>query len=256
MADHDSVIAGRNPVREICEQESERVKEVLIQPGGGEDLQKLRDHLERLGVDVNSRPVKVLDRMARGAAHQGVVARVRPKAYVDVDEMLSGIARTLGDVKKKKPLVVVLDQITDPYNFGAILRSAVAAGADGVIVPESHAAPLSPVAVKASAGTAHKIPIAETESLHRTLEAMKERGYWIAGAAGEGEETVWSMEWDRATAIVIGSEGEGLRPHLRRICDFLVRIPMRGPAESLNASVAAGILLFEAARVRLESETE
>ena len=111
-------------------------------------------------------------------------------------------------------------------------------------------APLSAVTVKASAGTATRIPIAQVSDLAQTVEQLKERGYWIAGADGTAETTVWEMDWDRPVALVIGSEGKGLRPEVREACDYLVAIPMRGPAQSLNASVAAGIFLFAAARVR------
>ena len=138
---------------------------------------------------------------------------------------------------------------------GAILRSALAAGAGGVVVPERGQAPLSAVAVKASAGAALRIPVARTTNLAEALHAMKERGYWVAGLAGDGAgaaevQSVWDYDWDRPTVIVVGNEGRGLRPVVRSACDVLVEIPLRGPVESLNASVAAGVALFAAARMR------
>ena len=151
---------------------------------------------------------------------------------------------------KRNPSLVVLDEISDPHNFGAILRSAVASGASGVIVPDRNQAPLGATALKASAGTAPRIPVARVTNLADALVQLKERGYWVAGLDGEAEKTVWTLDWDRPTALVIGSEGRGLRPRVRETCDYLVSIPMRGPAESLNASVAAGIALFAAVRGR------
>jgi 23S rRNA (guanosine2251-2'-O)-methyltransferase len=168
--------------------------------------------------------------------------------------MLAGIAPNLDAVREAKPVLVVLDGVEDPHNFGAILRSAVAAGADGVIVPDRGMAPLSAVALKASAGTALQIPIARAGNLPEALHQLKERGYWVIGLdSGEGpgeHTTVWDYDWDRAVALVVGNEGRGLRPGVRAVCDVRAAIPMRGPAESLNASVAAGIALFAAVRGR------
>jgi len=133
-----------------------------------------------------------------------------------------------------------------------MLRSAVAAGVDGVIVPATSMAPLNAAAIKASAGTATRLPIARTGDLARTLDALKERGYWICGAEGAAETTLWEVDWDRPLAVVMGSEDKGLAPDVAAACDVLTSIPMRGPADSLNVSVATGILLFAAARPRVE----
>ncbi len=246
-------IAGRNPVREALEsrQVGRRIEKVFIQQGaGGEPIAAIRRAAEAAGVPVQYVPAGRIQQEARGANHQGVVARAAPVAYRELEEMLAAVAPTWDDVQARKPLVVCLDRITDPHNFGAILRSAVAAGADGVIVPTRHMAPVSAVTVKASAGTARRIPIARTEDLQESLVQLKERGYWVAGADGDGDTSVWQMDYDRPLALVIGSEGKGLRRAIAEACDVRVAIPLRGPAESLNASVAAGILLFAAARVR------
>lgn len=257
-ADDGSLIAGRNPVRDLLADAPERVEKVVLQTGAhGSAIDAVRRLAKAAGVVVQTAPSQRLDKLAPGLAHQGVVAIVSPVAYLDLDAMLSAIAPSLDDVRDQKPVVIVLDEVEDPHNFGAILRSAVAAGAAGAVVPERRMAPLSAVAVKASAGTALRLPIARVGRLADALEQMKERGYWIVGLAGAEEEggttertTVWAYDWDRAVAIVVGNEGRGLRPAVRATCDVLAEIPLRGDAESLNASVAAGVALFAATRER------
>ncbi|CAN5609259.1 23S rRNA (guanosine(2251)-2'-O)-methyltransferase RlmB [soil metagenome] len=245
------VLAGRNPVREALERGDPPLERVLIQ----RDLpQRVTDQYRRLadaaGVPFQMVPQQKLVQLAGGATHQGVVAVGALAAYRDLDEILSEIAPTLDDVKERKPIVLALDEIEDPHNFGAILRSAVAAGVSAVVVPDRRMAPLSAVALKASAGTGLRIPLARVRNLADSLTAMKERGYWVAGLAGDGEDTIWSLDWDRAMVLVIGGEGSGLRPRVAGVCDHLVSIPMRGDAESLNASVATGVALFAAVRDR------
>lgn len=238
-------------MREALEWGGGRIEKVWIQQGtGGEPIAAIRSAAEAAGVPVQYVPSGRIEHEARGLTHQGVIARAAPVAYRPFDAMLRKVAPTWDDVQRRKPLLVALDRITDPHNFGAILRSAAAAGADGVLIPTRHMAPVSAVTVKASAGTAGRIPIARTDDLPTALVQLKERGYWVAGADGQGTTTVWTMDWDRPIVLVIGSEGSGLRGGVLEACDDRVSIPMRGPAESLNASVAAGILLFAAARVR------
>ena len=253
-----TVVAGRTPVRELLDSDPRRIEKVMLARGRGKlepGIEKLRRAAREAGVPVQMVPPQALDRAARGATHQGAVALVAPVVYRDVDALLSQIAPTLDEVKAQAPLLLALDGVEDPHNFGAILRSAVAAGAEAVIVPERGMAPLSAVAVKASAGTALEAPLARTSDLARTLAAMKERGYWIVGleAAAEGDDratSVWEWDWSRATVLVIGSEGHGLHRSVRDVCDALAAIPMRGEVESLNASVAAGVALFIAAKER------
>ncbi|MDX1547136.1 MAG: 23S rRNA (guanosine(2251)-2'-O)-methyltransferase RlmB, partial [Rhodothermales bacterium] len=229
--------------------EAGRLEKVMLQKGA-RGLDALRHAADQAGVPVQYVPAGRLDRIAPGLTHQGVVAMAAPITYQDLDAMLGAIAPTYDAVQQRKPLLLALDRIEDPHNFGALLRSAVAAGADGVLVPARHMAPLSATTVKASAGTASRIPIARVDNLAEALLRLKERGYWVAGAAGDGETTVWDMDWDRPLALVMGSEGTGLRPRVAGVCDVRVAIPLRGHAESLNVSVAGGILLFAAARTR------
>lgn len=246
-----SLIVGRNPVREALERRGGAVEKVMIQQGaGGRAISEIRRLAGEAGVQVQYAPEARLAKMARGLNHQGVLAVAAPVDYLEVEEMLAGIAPTLDDVRAQKPILLLLDQIQDVYNFGAILRSAVAAGVAGVIVPQHDMAPLNAAALKASAGTATRLPIARVTNLADVIYQLKERGYWVVGAAADGELSMWEMDWDRPVALVIGSEGRGMRPRVAGECDHRVSIPMRGPAESLNASVAAGILLFVAARTR------
>lgn len=254
-----TIVAGRNPVREAIEADPSRIEKVMLARGAHGRIEgaieKVRQAAKAAGVPVQMVPQQKLDRAARGATHQGVVALVAPVAYRDVDDLLSEVAATLDVVKERKPIVLALDGIEDPHNFGAILRSGVGAGVDAIVVTERGQAPLSATAVKASAGTALRAPLARTRDLGRALDAMKERGYWVVGleAAPEADDratTVWDWDWDRATVLVIGSEGRGLSASTRKACDGLAAIPMRGPAESLNASVAAGVALFIAAKER------
>lgn len=251
--DDTSTLIGRQPVLEALEREDVGIEKVMLQQGAsGERIGKIRSRAEERGAPVQYVPEARLRHEADGAAHQGVVAISAPLRYREVDEMLSEIAPTWDAVKTAQPLILVIDRVTDPRNFGAILRSAVAAGTDGVIVPSREMAPLNAAAIKASAGTAPRIPIARADDLPQVLTQLKERGYWVVGAEGTAETSVWEMDWDRPMAVVLGSEGEGVASSVADVCDQLVAIPMPGPAESLNVSVAAGLLLFSATRPRIE----
>ncbi|MFQ5569074.1 MAG: 23S rRNA (guanosine(2251)-2'-O)-methyltransferase RlmB [Rhodothermales bacterium] len=247
-----SLIIGRNPVRESLEQGGAHIEKVMLQKGGGRGLDAIRRAATRAGVPVQYVPVQRLNQVASGVPHQGVVALAAPISYQDVDDLLTAVAPDLETVQREKPILLLLDQLEDPRNFGAILRTAVAAGVGGVIVPKHRMASLNAAAIKTSAGTAMHIPIARTGSLADVVHQLKERGYWVVGASGDGETSAWEMDWDRPLALVMGSEGKGLRPRVADACDYRVSIPMRGNAESLNVSVAAGILLFAAAHTRSE----
>jgi len=249
--DDTSTIIGREPVLEALDREDLGIEKVMLEQGAsGEQIGAIRSTAEERGTPVQYVPAARLRHEAEGAVHQGVVAITAPIRYREADAMLSDIAPTWDAVQAKSPLLLVVDRVTDPRNFGAILRSAVAAGTNGVIVPTREMAPLNAAAIKASAGTAPRIPIARSDNLPRLLTQLKERGYFVYGAEGTADGTVWDADWDRPVAVVLGSEGEGLAPDVADACDELVSIPLRGPAESLNVSVAAGIMLFAAARPR------
>jgi 23S rRNA (guanosine2251-2'-O)-methyltransferase len=173
--------------------------------------------------------------------HQGVVAVVAPYRYADAYELAAG----------ERPLLVVLDRVTDPRNLGAVCRSADGAGATGVVVPAHGAAVVTPAVARASAGAVEHLPIAVVTNLARYLEEVKSGSLWVYGAAGEqGAASMWDTDLSGGVALVLGAEGKGLRPLVRRMCDALVSIPLAGQVESLNVSVAAAVLLYEARRQR------
>lgn len=246
--DTSLLLAGRNPVREALERGDARLERVFLQQNA--HLPDLHRAARSAAVPVQFVPSQRLDRLAPGLTHQGVVAILSVRPYLDVDEMLAEIAPSYEDVIARSPLLLALDGMEDPHNLGAILRSAVAAGVSGVILPQQGTAPLGAVALKASAGSALRIPVARVPKLTLTIDALKERGYWIVGAAGDGETSYDLVPWKRPTVLIIGGEGEGLSRGVRAACDVVASIPLPGDVESLNASVAAGIFLFEAVRQR------
>ena len=198
---------------------------------------------EARGVSVRRVPPADLDRETRGASHQGVAADVRPGGPLTVEDLVArgGTAA---------PLVVVLDGVEDPHNVGAILRTVDAAGADGVVRQSRRAAPLGGAAAKVSAGAVAHVKVVDVVNIARALETLKQAGVWAVGLAGEGPTRYDEVDYTLPTAIVVGAEGTGLRRLVRERCDWLVAIPMRGHVQSLNVSVAAGIVLFEAVRQR------
>lgn len=242
------IVSGRRPVREMLERTPGRVEKVLIQRPGRGELAEFRRMAARAGVQAQFVPAGRLRQLARGAAHQGVAAIAAPVAYLPLDDLLASAAPLREDVQARKPRLLALDGMQDPFNFGAVLRSAAAAGVAGVVVPRTDMAPLNAAAMKASAGAAGRVPIARVGDMTRAIHQLKERGYWVAAAAAGGDVSVWDMDWDRPMTILIGNEAKGIRSSALEACDYRVRIPMPGPMESLNASVAAGILLFAAAR--------
>jgi 23S rRNA (guanosine2251-2'-O)-methyltransferase len=247
---NDLLLIGRTPVREALARRDDRLEKLYLPREGTPALAELMRMAREIGVPVQFVPPQKLDALARGGHHQGAVAVLSAVLYREAAEVLDGLAADYDALLAARPLLVALDGIEDPHNVGAILRSAVAAGAAAALVPAQGTAPIGAVALKASAGTALHLPVARVHSLVRALEGAKERGYTVVGAAGEGGTAHTEVDWTGPVVLVMGSEGRGLSPAVRRACDALVRIAMPGPAESLNASVAAGVLLFEAVRQR------
>ena len=205
----------------------------------GKDLAVLA---ERSGVRLMRVPSKRLDGFSGGGRHQGVVARVEVKSLShSVDEIVENVER---------PLLLVLDGVTDPHNLGACLRVANAAGAHAVIAPKDRAAGISPAVSKVASGAAEVTPYVMVTNLARTLAELKERNIWIVGADERAEKTLYEADLPESIAWVLGAEGEGMRRLTRESCDLLVRIPMQGEVESLNVSVSAGVCLFESVRRR------
>ena len=206
-------------------------------------LQRVVDECRRNGVAVRFLARPELDRMAGNNAHQGVVAVTSGKQYNDLDDVVAA-------KRGQYSLLVVLDGIEDPHNLGAILRTADAAGADGVVIPERRAVGVTPTVTKASAGASEHLPIAKVTNIARTVEELKDRNLWIVGLDERGTQTYDSLDYNMDCAIVLGAEGKGVHELVRKKCDFLVSIPMLGKVASLNVSVAAAVVLYEIVRQR------
>jgi 23S rRNA (guanosine2251-2'-O)-methyltransferase len=240
------VAYGIHAVRVLLSRCPQRVRRVLL--AGGRDagrLVEIRALAQRAGVQVSAADDALLDKLAEGARHQGVVAEVVPRAG-DPETQLEEALEAAGSV----PLLLVLDGVQDPHNLGACLRSADAAGVAAVIVPRDRAAGITPVVRKVAAGAAETVPLVAVVNLARTLRLLKERGIWLVGTDDAADKTLFEADLKGSMALVMGSEGEGMRRLTRECCDQLVSIPMAGAVESLNVSVATGIVLYEALRQR------
>ena len=233
------VVYGVRPVIEALRSGRRRVHEVLDAVGEGD----VASEAAARKVPVRRVPRGKIEDLAQGATHQGVAARVEPYPYSGLDEILNA----------PDPLVLVLDSVTDPRNLGAILRVADGAGASGVVVPKDRAVGVTPAAVKASAGASEHVRVARETNLRRALEKMKESGVWTYAAEGEGKghsSAYTDLDLSGPVAFVLGSEGRGVRRLVREGCDGTVYVPMLGAVSSLNVSVAAAVLAFEARRQR------
>lgn len=239
----EQIIIGRNPVCEAL-RAGRTINKIYLARGMktavAADIIKLAREKQ---VPVQNVDKQFLDRMASGSVHQGAIAQVAPYAYVELEDMLYAI-------KDDDPLLVLLDEVTDPHNLGAVIRSADAAGAHGVIIPKRRAAAVTPVVAKSSAGAVEFVPVARVANLVRTIELLKERGIWVVGAHPDAAQLVWDAPLSGPLAIAIGGEDKGLGRLVREKCDLLIKLPMAGRVNSLNASVAAALVLFEAVRQR------
>ena len=237
-------IYGINPVLEALR--AKRVTAVRVSPRADDRLTSIVRLAEQQGIPVRRAKAAELDRFAHGGAHQGVVADAHDNVGMSVEDLVASAAAA--------PLIVVLDQVEDPHNVGAILRTVDAAGADGVVRQLRHAARLDGTAAKASAGAVAHVKIAEVVNIARALEMLKEAGVWTVGLAGDAPKRYDEVDFTLPTALVVGAEGIGLRRLVRDHCDWLVSIPMQGHVASLNVSVATGIALFEARRQRTRKQ--
>jgi 23S rRNA (guanosine2251-2'-O)-methyltransferase len=236
------IVYGINPIAEALK--TDRVTALWLAPGHNPRLQQLAEAARRQGIPVRPRDADALDRLAEGGVHQGAVAELREAARaLSVEDFAS---RADG----RAPLILVLDGIEDPHNLGAILRTADAAGVDGVIRQSRHAAPLSGATAKASAGAVAHVPIADVVNIARAIDDLKQLNVWTVGLTGDADKRYDEIDLTVPTAFVLGSEGSGLRRLVRESCDWLVSIPMLGHVDSLNVSVATGIVLYEALRQR------
>jgi len=229
-----SSLAGIHPVREALRAGRPLDRVMILKGAAGPRLQELIDLCRERGVTVRFESREQLDRAAGGVAHQGVVAFGAAEKFASLDQTAAAGG-----------LHVILDGIEDPHNLGAIIRTAHAAGAAAVVIPERRAAGLTDVVSRAAAGALAYLPVVRVVNINRTLDDLKERGYWIYGIDERGPHAYDNVEFTRPSAIVLGGEGRGLHEHVAKRCDFLVSIPMSGGVASLNVSVAAGVVLFE-----------
>ncbi len=212
-------------------------------------LQRVVDECRKVGIAVRFLPRPELDRMAGNGAHQGVVAVTSAKQYNELEDVIEA-------KRGQHSLIVVLDGIEDPHNLGAVLRTADAAGADGVVIPERRAAGVTAIVAKSSAGASEHLPIARVTNIARTIEELKAKNLWIVGLDERGSQTYDTLDYNMDCAVVLGAEGKGIHDLVRRKCDFLVSIPMLGKVPSLNVSVAAGVVLYEIVRQRRKAGTQ
>lgn len=241
----EEMIAGKHPVLEALRSGRE-INKIWIAEGAQKTLtQPIVAEAKKQGIVVQFVDKRKLDSMVEGVAHQGVVAQAAAFSYVEVEELLE-IAAQSGTA----PFILVLDEIEDPHNLGSILRTAECTGVHGVIIPKRRSASLTATVLKTSAGAAEHVPVARVTNLAQTIDKLKEAGVWVAGTDVSASQDVYKMKFDMPLAVVIGNESKGMGRLIKEKCDFLVKLPMLGRLNSLNASVAAGVLMYEVVRQR------
>ena len=236
-----NVVCGRNAVLELL-RSGRSVDKIFIKKELEGALLVIAGEAKARGVVMIESRHEKLDALANGVIHQGVVALAAEKEYVGVDDILK-----IAEDKGEKPFIVILDSINDPHNLGAIIRSCDGAGVHGVIMAKRHSAPLSPTVSKSSAGAVEHMAVAKVSNINNTINDLKEKGLWIVGCEADGVRYD-TIDFDMPVAIVLGSEGDGISPLVKKNCDFIASIPMLGKVNSLNVSCAAAVVLFEAAR--------
>ena len=245
-AEADGIIEGRNAVIEALRAGTTMDKIYLAKGETDKTLGHIASKARAAGIVVVEADRRKLDGMSRTHAHQGVIALAAVREYVSVDDILADAA-----AKNEPPLIVVCDEISDPHNLGAIIRTAYCAGAHGVVIPKRRSAGLTSVVAKTSAGAVSHMKVARVPNIPSLLKDLKKQGVWVFGTAANGTTGLYDADLKGAAAIVIGSEGDGMTRLAAENCDFLVSIPMKGDLNSLNASASAAILLYEAVRQRM-----
>jgi 23S rRNA (guanosine2251-2'-O)-methyltransferase len=239
-------LTGIHAVREALESGRALERIVIARGRHGDRLEEIVTKARERGVPVRFEERAIVDRLAGTPQHQGVVAMAAAKHTLDLEDLLK-----IAPKGSSAPgLLVVLDGVEDPHNLGAVIRSALAAGASGIILPDRRAAGLNETVARAAAGALEHLPVARVVNIARAMEQLKEAGYWTVGLDERAERKHVDVDYKGAVAIVLGGEGAGLHELVRKRCDFLVSIPTTGPVRSLNVSVAAGVVLFEAVRQR------
>ncbi|MBJ6727947.1 23S rRNA (guanosine(2251)-2'-O)-methyltransferase RlmB [Geomesophilobacter sediminis] len=242
----EEIIYGLNPVMEALRGSRKIFELFLAGSQADKRLEKVLKLAAERKIPVRQRDRGDLQRLCGTDHHQGIALKVEPFPYADFDEVIEGLKGN------QEALVLVLDSVQDPHNLGALIRSAACAGAHAVVIPKDRAAGVTAAAEKASAGATETIAVVQVVNIAKSLEALKEAGFWIYGADGAARRTLYEQNLTGPVALVIGGEGEGIRQLVRKSCDELISIPLQGGVNSLNASVAGGIFLFEVVRQRLQ----
>ena len=243
----EEIIAGRNAVFEALSSKRP-VNKIFIKMGlQGGSLGKILAAAQAAAVPVEYVQPEKLDRMAPGIRHQGIVALASPIAFSSLEMVLERAAS-----RNEMPFLLLLDELQDPQNVGALIRSADAAGVHGVLLPRRRSCPLNMVVAKISAGAVNYVPVVQIGNIVQTLRSLKEQGFWVVGADMEGDSLYFETDLDRPIVLVVGAEGKGIGRLVKENCDMLVRIPMQGGVNSLNASAAGAILLYEVVRQRMQ----
>lgn len=243
-------IAGINAVMEMLKSGRRKVYKIFIQEGKrGAKFDELLKMAEDRHITVQKMAKGDMDKIYPAKNHQGVVAEAQPYVYSSLDEVLEYAA-----LREERPFLVLLDGLQDPQNMGAIVRTSLCAGVHGIVIPKHHAVEVTDAVVRASAGAVEYMHIVKATNLVQVIKYLKEQGFWIIGADAEGEKDYFEVEFPFPLALVIGSEGEGMRRLVKENCDMLVKIPMQGNINSLNASVAAALVIYEAVRQRKMAE--
>lgn len=237
-------IVGRNAVREALRSGRTIQRLFITNDKVQGSLQEIIGLAKDKGIELRRVDDKQLSKYADGVVHQGVVALAEPVKFADLGEVLQNWS------SDKAPLLILLDGIEDPHNMGAIIRTAECCGATAVLIPKRHTAPINATVAKTSAGALESIPLVQVGNVAQTIEELKKQGFWVLGAHMEGQQTLYQADLTSPLVLVIGNEGKGLSRLTKERCDFLVTIPMYGRINSLNASVAAAILMYEAVRQR------
>lgn len=243
----DDILFGRNPVLEALKGNRSINKIFLLEGAKEGSIREIYSLARERKIIVNYTDKKGLDKIVERGNHQGVVAYVAPKNYVEWEEILEKAKE-----KNQQPFLVILDELEDPHNLGAIIRTVDAVGAHGVIIPKRRAVPLTMGVAKSSAGALEYVPVARVNNINNVIDELKEQGCWVLGADMAGEGYYFEKDLTGPIALVIGSEGKGLSRLTKEKCDLLVKIPMMGSVNSLNASVAASVLLYEIRRQRIK----
>ena len=242
----DDIIYGIHPIRQALESRSHKVREIWTSRGGSSAaVRRILRQARGLGIKV-----RTFDRQRLGAevgttGHQGIIAFLSPYDYAEVETILEG------SLAEGPALILVLDGIEDPQNLGGLIRTAYICGAHGVVLPKDRAAPLTATVAKASAGALEHCQVARVTNLRRTLEQIKEKGIWVVALTMEGDQPIYALDLCQPTALVIGGEAKGIRPLIKKTCDFQASIPQQGRLDSLNAAAAGAMALYETMRQRL-----